>query len=571
MTLDLSGTGWHAQSTQGVIAAGTPESVIAGLTMLEAGGNAVDAAVATLFSLMVTDHGQCSIGGEVPMLIYDGAAGKVSALCGQGRAPLSEAAISWYMQHGIPGGDDIKMAPVPSAVDSCITALKRFGTFSLAQVLESTLAVLEQDSRLIGSALIGPGDTGPLDGFDKLTAGGTPVPRAAEAWQSRLAITLRKLLDEENITSGSREEKLQAACDRFYGRHPERNDIAEALEAGYIERGGFLRIEDLAAHGTGLEDPVSADYRGYTICKCGPWTQGPMLCQALRLLEGFDISSMGHYSADHIHVSTEALKLAMADRDAHYADTDFVDVPLDALLSDAYTELRRPLIDMSAASAEVRPGDPIGMQALGTADTGPPSQGGTTTCLTADRWGNVVSATPSANVPEGAEDIGGTGVTYSNRLLSFNTNPDHPNCIKPGKRPRSTLTPTLVLKDGKPVMAISVAGGDYQDQVTLNLLLDVIDFRMRPDKAVRAPRFATTHHEDSFNPNPERERTVLKRQSLDVYNSIDPNVSRELSGRGHQIARWKEPIGHPVMLMLEDGVMFAAGDPDAEMHAAGLD
>lgn len=270
-----------------------------------------------------------------------------------------------------------------------------------------------------------------------------------------LAATLRRLVDEEHRTRGNRETCLQAVSDRFYGRHAERNDIAEELEDFYIEHGGFLRREDLAAHRTPIEKPVSVAYRGYTVFKCGPWTQGPFLCQALRLLEGFNLKEMGHLSADYIHVVVEAIKLCMADRDAHYGDPDFVDVPMTELLSETYTEFRRPLIDMNKASQEARPGSPRTMTPLNGQGLYRPGIGGTTTCVVADRWGNVVSATPIENVyREGGS--GSTGISFGNRLRSLNTTPGHPNCIASDKRPRTTLTPTLVLKESKPVFAVSV-------------------------------------------------------------------------------------------------------------------
>jgi len=531
--------GWKAASTTGVVAAGGAEAVAAGIEILDRGGNAADAAVATILALNVTDHGECSIGGEVPLLIYDARNHEVKALSGQGRAPLSPEAIGWYLQHGIPGDGDIKMAPVPSVVDLCVTTLQRYGTRSLEDVVAPALVLLDAGT---------------------------------ESWHPKLAITLRKMVDEEQIARGTREEKLQAATDRFYGRSKHRNDIAEDLEAYYIEQGGFLRRTDLAAHVTTIEDPVTVEYRGYTVCKCGPWTQGPFLCQALRLLEGFDLKARGHFSADYIHVVTEAIKLAMADRDEYYGDPDFADVPLPALLSDAYTNLRRPLIDMHAASREARPGDPYGMKPLKGPGVFRPGVGGTTTCVVADRWGNVVSATPSANVPPAPRDGGAAGVTFGNRLRSLNTTPGHPNCIQPGKRPRITLTPTLVLKDGKPIMAISVAGGDLQDQVTLNLLLDVIEFDLRPETAVTAPRFATGHHQDSFDPNPDRARTFGQAGSLSISDSLSQSTQQELARRGHQLEATASSIGAPVMLYIDhgNGMFHAAGDPEAHRHAAGL-
>ena len=536
---DAQQIGWKASSNTGVVAAGGAKAVAAGIGILEAGGNAADAAAGTILALNVTDHGECSIGGEVPLLIFDVEKQEVKSLSGQGRAPLSQAAIDWYMENGIPNGD-IKMAPVPSVVDLCTTILKLYGTMTFAEIVAPTLALL---------------DAGSAD------------------WHPKLAVTLRRMVEEERQTSGSREQKLQAASDRFYGRNGVRSDIADELEAFYIQKGGFLRKNDLAAHVTLIEEPVTVEYQGYTVCKCGPWTQGPYLCQALRLLEGFDLKDMGHFSADYVHVVTESLKLAMADRDEYYADPEFVDVPMSKLLSDAYTKIRRPLIDMKKASHVARPGDVDNMKPLKAEGVFRPGVGGTTTCVIADRWGNVVSATPSANVHREENMGGSTGVSYGNRLRSLNTNPEHPNCIQPGKRPRITLTPTLVLKDGAPVLAISVAGGDLQDQATMNLLLNFIEFGMHPEDAVTAPRFATAHHEDSFDPNPNREKTFKQAGSLTISDSVSETVRQELTGRGHQVKAQASPIAVPVMLYVDhkSGMYYAAGDPAARRHAAGLD
>jgi gamma-glutamyltranspeptidase/glutathione hydrolase len=538
MSSTSSPPGWQASSKTGALAAGGAPAVMAGHRILAQGGNAADAAAATIFALNITDHGACSIGGEVPLLIYDARTRQVKSLSGQGRAPRSQAAIDWYMQHGIPARD-IKMAPVPSVVDLCITTLIQYGTMSFTQIIAPTLALLDQ---------------------------------AAEEWHPRLALTLRRLVEEENLTSGSREEKLQAACDRFYGRHPSRNDVAEDLEAFYTERGSFLRRADLAAHRTTIEDPVTADYRGYTVCKCDTWTEGPYLCQALRLLEGFDLKRMGLNSADYVHVLIEAIKLAMADRDEYYGDPAFVEVPMKELLSEAYTHLRRPLIDLKKASQEARPGDPHNLAALKGPGVFRPGPGGTTTCVVADRGGNVVAATPSANVHFENPMGGKAGVSFGNRLRSLNTTPGHPNCIAPGKRPRITLTPTLVLKEGKPVLAISVAGGDLQDQATLELLLNHIEFGQLPAEAVRTPRFATYHHQDSFDPNPHREQTFLKAGSLAISERVPAPVRQDLAGRGHQVEARASHIATPVMLYIDPaGVFHAAGDPEAGRHAAGLE
>ncbi len=201
-----------------------------------------------------------------------------------------------------------------------------------------------------------------------------------------------------------------------------------------------------------------------------------------------------------------------------------------------------------------------------------PEVGGTTTCVVADRWGNVIAATPSANVLKGRHEAGRAGVTFGNRLRSFNTTPGHPNCIQAGKRPRITLTPTLVLKDGKPILAISVAGGDLQDQTALNLLLDFVEFGLLPEQAVRQPRFATGHHQDSFGPNPNRAETFIQAGSLYINDTVSEEVRDDLERRGHVLTMVEGPVGSPVMLYIDPktGELQAAGDPQAFRHAAGI-
>ena len=525
---------WHASGKNGVVAAGHADSVAAGVSILDAGGRAADAAAATILALAVTDYGSFAIGGEVPVLVFDANTKQVKTLSGVGVAPLDPAAIEWFYKNGIPATGSMKAAPTPGAVDLVVTLLKLYGTISFEKAVAPTLALL-----------------------DKGTA----------TWHPNLAVTLRKLVDAERNASGTREDKLTAARDRFYT-----GDVADELEAWYIATGAFLRKPDLAAQTTLVEDPVTIEYRGYTVCKCGPWTQGPVLCQNLQLLEGFDLHAMQHLSADYIHVLTEAMKLGYADRDEYYADPRFSSVPMTELLSDGYTNIRRPLIDLQHASMDRRPGDPVKMQPLRT-DAVPgnetekiPKQD-TTTCVVADRWGNVIAATPSCNMLTNTP--GPSGVNTGNRVRSMNTAPGHPNHVEAGKRPRITLTPTLVLKDGAPVIAISVAGGDMQDQTTLNVLLNHIEFGMSPQQAVTAPRFYMNHHQDSFNPNPDRNAAFVGRGELKVHQEIPEAVRKNLSDRGHLLEIVDTPIAHPVMIVIDQqsGLMHAAGDPKANRHA----
>jgi len=535
-TLDVAAQeiSWQASGKNGVVAAGHADSVAAGVSILDNGGRAADAAAATILALAVTDYGSFSIGGEVPVLVYDATTQQVKSLSGVGGAPLDPKAIEWFYENGIPANGSMKAAPVPGAVDLVVTLLKLYGTISYEQAVAPTLKILD---------------------------------KRREVWHPNLAVTLRKLVAAEQTTQGTREDKLTAVRDRFYT-----GDVADELEAWYIATGAFLRKADLAAQTTLVEDPVAIEYCGYTVYKCGPWTQGPVLCQNLRLLEGFDLKSMGHLSADCIHMVTEAMKLGYADRDEYYADPRFASVPMTQLLSDRYTNLRRNLIDPRHASMDRRPGDPTNMRSL-INEAAPanekeniPKQD-TTTCVVADRWGNVIAGTPSCNMLTNTP--GPSGVNAGNRVRSMNTTPGHPNRVEAGKRPRITLTPTVVLKEGHPVIAISVAGGDLQDQTTLNVLLNHIEFGMLPAEAVTAPRFYMKHHQDSFNPNPDRNAAFAGRGELKVNGEIPVAVRNDLLNRGHLLEIVPSPIAHPVMIFIDQktGLMHAAGDPKANRHA----
>ncbi|HXG12358.1 MAG TPA: gamma-glutamyltransferase [Gemmataceae bacterium] len=526
-----AGTGeprWQASGNRGAVVAGGQEAVEAGLAALRSGGNAADAAATTLLALTVTDAHQFCFGGEVPILVYDARRGVVEVLAGQGTAPRLATADYFRQKGGIPGRG-IEAATVPATLDACLTLLDRYGTRTFAEAAAPTLAILE---------------------------------RKEYPWHADLARTLRRLIEAEKESGSDRQRGLRLVADYFY-----RGPIARELDAWSRANGGLLRYSDLATHVTRIEEPVAVTYRGHTVYKCGPWTQGPCLLQALRLLEGFDLKGMGHNKPDTIHVTVEALKLALADRDMHYGDPLFADIPLRELLSPEYADLRRPLIDRRQASLVLRPGDPRGGKALLERAESPRGPGGaandTTTCLTADAQGNVVAATPSgwSGVLAGA-----TGVWLGSRLQSFNLLEGSPNCLEPGKRPRITLTPTIVLKEGKPRMAVSVAGGDGQDQVTLQLLLNAIDFGLAPADAVTAPRFETRHFISSFRQAPPELGLVR------IYADVGEETLAELKARGHRVTVVRPPIWVPSMLTIDasSGLIRAAGDPRAGRHAAAF-
>ncbi|MGQ9574299.1 MAG: gamma-glutamyltransferase family protein [Thermoguttaceae bacterium] len=526
---------WRAEGAQAVVATGGAEAADAAIRILQSGGRAADAAVAAMLILAVTDPGNFCFGGEVPIIVYDAKRDVVEVICGQGVAPRL-ATREYFLQHkggGIPGGNDPTTAAVPGAPDALLTLLDRYGTKTFAEVAQPVLAILE-----------------------------TRADRPSKTWYPQLARTLCRMIEAEQASPHDRSRGLRLAADSFY-----RGPIARQLDAWSRASGGLLRYVDLATHTTRIEEPVSIQYRGYTILKCGPWTQGPFMLQTLRLLEKFDLAAMGHNSPQYVHLLAEAMKLALADRDTYYADPLFADVPLERLLSARYADLRRPLIDMKRASRELRPGDPrAGKALLGippngyTAPKDPPHD--TTTCITADRWGNVVVATPS-----GWDGVmaGPTGIRLGSRLRSLNTWQGHPNAIQPGKRPRITLTPTLVLKQGKPVAAISVAGGDLQDQVSLQVFLGWLEFGLSPAEAVTRPRFYTDHLIGSFN------QTPAQLASLTVEEALGRRTIQALQARGHQVKLDKPPFAHPVMVTIDpaSGLKQAAGDPKARRHARG--
>ena len=527
-----------AVGNQGVVVSGKPAATAAGIKILEQGGNAADAGAATLLALSVTYVGAFCVGGEVPILVYSAEQKNVKLLEGQGEAPRDPNAIAWYMEHGIPDGD-VKAAAVPGTIDAIVTLLKLYGTKSFEDVVQPTLAILDAG-----------GPTWYID-----TGSGEKIETGVK-WQADLAVTFRKLVESEKASKGTRQQKLQAVSDRFY-----RGDIADALQAWYIEKGGFLRKADLAAHKTPVVDPLTSTYRGYTVYKTGPLTQGPYLLQTLRLLEAFDLKKMGFNSADYIHTVIEAEKLALADRDEYYGDPNFVKVPMQQLLSDQYTEMRLKLIDPKKASLVLRPGDPYNMKPTKPPTITGPWHGGTTVMCVTDKFGNVVAATPSG-LSSTAGVAGRTGIIHGSRLSSLNTFKGTPNVIQPGKRPRITLSPTLLFHDNKPVMAISVAGGDQQDQAAIQVILNYVDFGMNPEEAFSAPRFSTEHFISSFG----QDRARLG--SLSVPSTIPEPVQTDLRARGHVVTRTRGGVGGVALIGIDSktGQATAVGPAAAKIH-----
>src|SRR6202162_1766175 len=522
-----------AAGSRGVVVSGRPAATAAGIKILEQGGNAADAGAATLLALSVTYVGAFCVGGEVPILVYSADRKNVKLLEGLGEAPRDPKAIAWYMEHGIPDGD-VKAAAVPSTIDAIVTLLKLYGTKRFEEVVQPTLAILDAG--------------GPSWYID--TGSGTRIETGVN-WQADMAVTFRKLVESEKAAKGTREQKLQAVSDRFY-----RGDIADALEAWDIEKGGFLRKTDLAAHNTPVVNPLTITYRGYKVYKAGPLTQGPYLSQTLRLLEGFDLKKMGFNSADYIHTVIEAEKLAFADRDEYYGDPHFAKVPMQQLLSDQYTKMRRELIDPRKASLELRPGDPYNMKPTKPPTITGPWHGGTTVMCVTDKFGNVIAATPSG-LSSTAGVAGRTGIIHGSRLSSLNTFAGTPGVIEAGKRPRITLSPTLLFRNNdngnQPGMAISVAGGDMQDQAAIQVILNYVEFGMSPEEAFKAPRFSTEHFISSFG----QDRARLGR--LSVPNTLPEEVQADLRARGHVVTTSRGGVGGVALIGIDPKTKQATG------------
>jgi gamma-glutamyltranspeptidase / glutathione hydrolase len=551
-------------------------SASAGARILARGGNAIDAAVAaTLVEGIVNPH-MHTIGGEAPMLIYSAEAGRVVAINGNMTAP-ARATIAEYRARGINliPAHGLLAAGVPAALDALVTALAEFGTKSFAEVAEPALALAEDGFPmhvgLAGQELGGEGDAGAgasIRSFAEIFRTRYPstariylpngqVPRPGDIIQNpALARFFKRLLDAEaQVRSRGRKGALTAVRDRFYS-----GDIAREVVAWSETHGGLLAESDLARFTTTVEKPVAADYRGVTIFKCGPWSQGPVFLQQLRILEGFELGAMKHNCADYIHTVVESAKLAFADREAYYADPEFTEVPIEALLSRRYAELRRALIDGRHASSELRPGDPLGVRALranGAAEAR--AWGSGTVHVTAcDRRGNLIAVTASGAWIPTSPVIEELGFPLGTRMQTFYLDEKHPNALMPGKRPRTTLSPSMAMRGAEPDLAFGTPGGDQQDQWTLQFFLNLIDFGMNLQEAIEAPKFSSAHFPSTFYPHNALPAVVR------VEDRMDGEVRSQLEARGHKIEvrpGWSEGRVLAVSLDRARGLVQGGCDP----------
>jgi len=547
---------------------GKPLAATAGATIFEQGGNAVDAACA-MIAATATMWDVLSWGGETQALIYDPHAKKVIGVNALGVAP-SGATVEFYRSKGMKYPPEIGplSAVTPGTPGGIMTMLAEYGTMSLKQVLTPAIALadgypMEEDTADRIEEYKADIAQWPSSARVQLVHKGEAreAPVTGEIFrQPDLAKTLRRLVDAEQkalVAGKDRKAAIMAAYDAFY-----RGDIAADFVRGVHDAGGLITLEDLDHWQVHLEEPVHTNYKGIEVYKLTTWVQGPVMLQALNILENFDLKAMGYDSARYIHTVYQAMNLAFADRDFYYGDPYFPpEEPVRGLLSKDYARQRAALINPDHNDAGVKPGDPYPFQgdknpyadllerwnppvvastAQARAEFDRTFRLGTTSVEAADDKGWVVSVTPSGGwLP--AVIAGDTGIGLSQRAQSFVTDPaENPfNVIEPGKRPRATLTPTLALKDGKPFLSMAVQGGDTQDQNLLQFFLDVVEFGMNVQEATEAANFTSYQLRDSFGEHETQPGLMTLNESM------SPWVRSQLQRMGYKL-EYEERTSGPI-------------------------
>jgi gamma-glutamyltranspeptidase/glutathione hydrolase len=596
---ELAGTFGMVASTHWLASA-------SGMAVLEQGGNAFDAAVAAGLVLQVVEPHLNGLGGEVPVIAHHAGRGETFVLCGQGTAPAA-ATPEAFAQLGLDlvPGSGLLAACVPGAFGAWMLLLREYGTLRLRDVMGYAIGYAQHGYPVLPAISWGIAsvaelfrDHWPSSAEVYLPGGSVPAPGSMFA-NPVLAATYQRILAEAEAASADREEQVDAARRVCYEGFVAETIAAYVASAEVMDvtgrpHRGLLSYADMAGWHPRLEDPLTFDYQGLTVCKTRPWGQGPVFLQQLALLDGFDLKAMGPGSADYIHTVTECAKLAFADREAWYGDPDFADVPVKALLSAEYASARRRLVQ-AEASAELRPGAPDGRQpslpafitgSFGTKEggdggrvsgapsldpsTGEPTLGtkgpGDTCHLdVADRFGNMVSATPSGGWLQSSPVIPGLGFCLGTRAQMFTLTPGLPATLAPGKRPRTTLTPSLALRDAEPYLAFGTPGGDQQDQWSLLFFLNHLHFGMNLQQAIDFPSFHSAHMPSSFYPREAQPRV------LDIEARADAAVLDELRRRGHLVSvRPSWSLGRVSAVARRNGVLYAAANPRGmQGYAAG--
>ena len=550
------------------------EATEAARRIIDAGGNAFDAAVGGQAALGVTDFSLNGLGSDAVLLVYNAREKKVYSINAEPRAPKL-ATIEWYEKNNggkIPESDGLLSGGLPGVVDAWYTLLDRWGTMSFEQVLQPAIDLAENGFPLseYGASYIAESK--------KILKYPTTVkiylpnghpPKAGEILRNPdLARTLKKLVEAERANrSKGRHEALKAARDRFY-----KGDIARDLAAFSEANGGLFRYEDFAEYTAEVETPVSINYRGYQIYKNPSASQGPTELIALNLLESYDLKSLGHNSPEFLHTSIEAVKLAMGDREKYLGDMDFIKIPYEGLLSKDYARERRKLIDPEKASLELRPGTPEKLAGAAldrpvheVLDGNASHDGDTSYIAVVDKDHNMVSFEPSLH------SLFGTGVVMGDTGIIFNCRGDYyslvrgeANALEPGKRPRSTLQSTLVMKDGQPYAILGSPGGDDQIMRTMQTLINMIDFGMNIQQAIEAPRWSSRAFPASPFPH------TMHPGDMAVESRIPESTRQALIAKGHKLRvdpPWSLSSNGGIVLNLNTGVLSAGADPRVDAYA----
>ena len=540
----------------GVIASTHWIATAVGMGILERGGNAFDAAVATAFTLQVVEPHLNGPGGDVPVVLHDAHARRTVVICGQGTAPAA-ATIARFHALGLNmvPASGLLAACVPGTFETWMMLLRDFGTFRLRDVLEPAIFYAREGHPLVDLESQTIATVEPLfrqhwksSAAIWLPGGGVPQ-RGELVRNTALAATYDRLLKEAESAGGDRRRQIENAriawsrgfiadaIDRFCRSE-------EVMDSSGSPHRGLLTGSDLAAWSPHTEQPVSYDYGRYTVCKAGFWSQGPVLLQQLALLKTFNLDGLDPAGPDFIHLQVECAKLAFADRDSFYGDPDFVQVPARELLSAEYNDARRKLIS-ERASVELRPGKIPGFGGIihagkstgaTIAGTGEPTlgklgdvRGDTVHFDIIDRWGNMISSTPSGGWLQSSPVIPELGFCLGTRAQMFWLDESHPAALAPGKRPRTTLSPTLALKDGEPWLVWGSPGGDQQDQWSCQFLLRHIHAGHNLQQAIDAPAWHTEHFPNSFWPRMARPGVLV------VEGRVPEFTISELRRRGHLV------------------------------------
>lgn len=568
-----------------------------GMAILEKGGNAFDAAVATGFALQVVEPHLNGPGGDMPAIFHVAGEAAPRVLCGQGPIPAA-ASIGKFNNLGLDliPGSGLLCAVVPGAFDAWMTLLRNHGTMSLVDILGPAIAFARDGYPVV------PRITATIDTVRELFTnewttsaalylpGGKPPAPGSLFSNPVMAETYARIVREADAGGGSREARIDRAreiwsrgwvaetIDRFFRTE-------EVMDVSGRRHRGLLTGDDMANWRAGYDAPATYDYGRYTVCKAGPWSQGPTLLQMLAILDGMDVAAMDPTGPDFVHAVVEAAKLAFADREAYYGDPDFVDVPMQQLLGAPYNAGRRSQIT-GEASADLRPGTLDGYRVAiekATADrsnvvasasmgVGEPtvaktgvSTGDTVHLDIIDRHGNMISCTPSGGWLQSSPIIPELGFCLGNRGQMFWLDENSPSALVPNKRPRTTLSPSLAMRDGEPYMVFGTPGGDQQEQWSALMFLHHADHGMNLQEAIDCPAFHTEHFPSSFWPRSRSPKKVV------VEGRFPEATVAELKRRGHDVEvgdDWSE--GRLTGAVRDGGLLKAAANPRGmQGYAAG--